>query len=936
MNRKKFNFLSFAALAALILGGVSGLVSCDGGGTPTPDPDPTPSDPVDENFKEVSLPVWQGSEDPAESKVQLSLASELVVSADDPTYFSPYIVRVVNGEVSFISSGGDALLESGETASLMAYGVPSGFTLFASARNASTGASMSGVVAADGSILAPAVSVKTDIVITLSARNDAYTFKSGSQTATGTKFLKKTINLTVVPSGTIARNKSVNYRVLSEQDRNKITGKMEEYALHHGLTGVHFTSNGGQALYSTRVSSPLLNNDSYLASYGFGTSQYGTITAPMDATHEPNTDWAYYNHSLLSPASELGTINYIDSDQAAVSNLYGYISSSFWGVTLNEDYTGTELSNVLARGAPEPVNADEDGIATKWKVKVWVGGDVDDEARGVKAGLNYRTGSSVNSSFDNRPIALEDYITPVKLMATGAIGWYRGEEAAESKQAKTRLVGFSDYFNATSDAEVTTEVDSNATFLSKVSGLTMDASDNSITYEFEDGFDINFARYYLGQLWTNPICEDFVRTIGNGNVIDGAKIYGTSSSTGLTPADTILSVGPYYLEKYTTQTEVVFKRNDSWPLNKDHYDRTLYQVEGYHMRVDSALANDSEEAMRMFEGGYTDSVTLNSDAQFEKYGNDPRLKTILPDGYFGTTFNRMDKALWDSYFGEGGLWYYASGNSELEGALTEGVEVNPFLQNDNYYKALDLGIDRAEYAEAERDFVVYEYFQPGQQVDPTTDAFYNDTDEHKAAIEAVYGDAFDDPSDTADAAAEYMLDALIEELDAGHLELGTGEVPTDFGFTTEVLQSEHYERIGTYQNEFYGRVLSRAINSYRDEDGNNPLLDGEKPRVTFTVTQNSHAYSGAGQNELLFSIWSGAAQSQSVFSISGNDQDSIDYLDILTCNQAAGFELAFAVDTNVPSGVLEYDGMYWSFESLWHATAGTGAIIDADGRGSAA
>lgn len=861
---------------------------------------------------------WIASEDSTSSKIDLSLPDSLIVRADDTKYFAPYIVdQADDGSYSFISSGGDTLLESGKEAKLLAYWVPEDYNLFVSVQD-SNGKAVSGIVLADGSVIAPSVTNKTEYVITLSAVSEGEVL--GTDGESHHKVVKQKLNLTVIPSGSIAANGSFYYPSLSEEERTDITACLEKYAMSHGLTGVKYTANGGYALYNSRVSTPLLDADNYLSDYGFGTAQYGKINSAMET--ESTEAYQWYYHSLLSPSNDLGTVWYINSDKAAVSTQYSYMASSLYGYSLNEDYSAREAQLVLAREDPEPLEVDENGLCKKWKVKVWVGGDADDDAKGVKKGLSFR--SATNSAYDKKDITLEDYLTPVKLMATGSIATYRGSEAAESTQSKTKLVGFSDYYNSTLEA---TDIDDDATFCSKV-GVSIDHSDNSITYEFEGGFDEGFAKYYIDQLWCNPMNEDFVREIGDGDIIKGAQQYGTSPE-GETPASTSLSVGPYYLEKYQTGVEIAYKKNEEWPLKYDNHGREMYQIAGFHFKVDSALTNDEEESMKMFEGGYTDSVSLSTDEQYNKYSTDPRLRKTLPDGTFGTTFNRMDNALWQYYFGEGGLWYDAIGN---DGSLTEGKEVVPIVSNDNYFKALNLGYDRAAYDEVKHQGgIYYDYFMPGQTVNPTTPTYYNDTEQHKQVVEDLYGDSFDDPANSPVEAVSYMQDGIVEELDAGHYDLGTVEEPTDLGFDTSILNSSYYQNLVNYMTEYWGKVFSNAVTSYRGSDGTNPLVDDSgNALVKFEITKNEYSYDGTGQNNLLYGIWSGYSTSQSVFSISGNSSDSIDYLDILSCNKCGGFELSFAVDTSIPSGIIEYDDKYWSFESLWWACNG-GAILDEDG-----
>lgn len=864
---------------------------------------------------------WVGTEDTTASKIQLSLPDSLVVRADNSTYFAPYVVKEKDGKLEHISSGGDTLLESNQEAKLLAYWVPEGFDLFASVRNAKTGSPVIGVVLEDGSVKAPEVTEKTDYIITLSAVSKEKIAGTGEKT---NRILKKNLNLTVVPSGKIKKGTTANYTTLTEKQRTEITANLEEYALEHGLTGVRFQSNGSKVLYRSRLTSPLLSAKRYIPTYGWGIEQYGEITSDLDK--ETNPAYKKYIHSLLSSSSDLGTVNYLNSKDKSVLDLYSYMSSSYYTKTLNSDFTATVEDKSLAREEPIPLNKDEKtGLATKWKIKVWVGGTSDDAAKGVKKGLSFRSGSTKSSAFDKKLITLEDYLTPFKALATGSVGWYRGNEMAESSQGKQRIVGFSDFYKSTENA---TSFPTSEEFSKKV-GVSIDPTDNSVIIEFEQGFDQDFAKYYLDGLYANPMSEDFLKSLGK-NVVEGAKVYGTSPE-GKTPADTSLSVGPYYLEKYTPQQEIVFKKNEEWPLKTDTLGRELYKIPGKYFKVDTALETDREEAMKQYEAGYTDSVTLQTDAHFEKYGNNPSVRTVLPEGTFGTSFNRMDKALWDHYFGEGGIW-----RQEInpDGSLTKGFSVNPVLSNDNYFKALNLGFDRSDYAKTEHDVEVFEYFQPGQKVNPVTSTFYNDTPEHKNAVKNVYGNDFDNIKNAPSKAVQYMQDAIIEELDAGHLDLGTAEKPTDFGFQTSIMNTEMYKRIAKYQNQYWSKVFNEAVTSYVDDNGNNPLVADSKQLVSFTVSTKEYSTDASGQNAILNDIWAGVGNSQSVFSISGNSLDSIDYLDILSCNKVAGFELSFAVDTNVPSGTIEYDGSYWSFESLWWAVNG-GATIDADGRGSA-
>ena len=898
-NSKRLIALSALFLCGgLVLG--SGLTSCG---------------PTEEDLSKKQLVVEN------EGDIDLSLPSHLVVNSVDSTYFSPYVVETDGSSVSPLSSGGDTLMTSGSTAALYAYHVPEGYTLSAKVDGDAV------TLDANGTITANEVSEKTDAVITLFAESPEAILDTGTVDGDGNevlahRVLKKTVNVSVIPQSQLASNSVYQYAsTLDVRERSEVTSQLERYALKNGLTGISLSDNGGYAVYNERVHSPLLDSDSYLPGYGFGTFMYGSLSEPLSG--EQTADYQMYYHSQIDPSQEGGTINYLDSDLAAVNDLYSYMSASYWTTELNEDYTEqVPYQPNLARSAPTPLDMDEaTGTAKTWRIPVWVGGETTDEEAGVMADLSFRTASSTYSSYDKRLITLEDYLTPFKLLATGSIGWYRGEEQAGEATANRQIRGFSNYYSATSKA---TDIDSDEEFSSQV-GVSLDHETNSVIIEFNAGFTQEFAEYQLDSLWSNPMCEDFIRELGNGDIIKGAGIYGTSPSP-LTPVDTSLSVGPYYLERYDSKQTIVFAKNEDWFKTTDAEGREIYQIEGYHIRCNSAIQSDSTALFTAWENNLVESATL-IDEKWEQYQNDPRRRAVLGDNQQKWTFNRMDHWLWNQNFGEGGLWYEAF-NPNGEETWT----VKPISSNDNFFYGLNLGVDREGFAERFHRNPSIDYQNPIAKVNPATGELYNDSPEHAAAMEYVYGDAFNDLSLTTDYAVDFMQNGIIEELEAGHYSLGSGTNPTVVSLGLGSINDVYYrDRVAVIEQN-WADEFQTAVTTYRDENGNNPLVDSNgNPRIVFDI-EAEYVPSDVSQQELITTgMWTGKYDIQYAYLISGNAYDTINNMDILMSDKMGGFELNFATDTTLPSVDIYYDGKYWSFNSLWSACNG-GTVVDDGGK----
>ena len=852
----------------------------------------------------------------------ITLDEGAVIEAETSKYFTVYVARTVDGEISLVSDGGDTLVESGEKLSLYAYGVPEGYTLGVTVLNKLGEKTDDLTIGADGTFTAPEVAAREDFIIQLYAvsPNKDLTFDGKSYN----RIIRKGVNFTVIPEGAKAKNDIYNYTNLDEKARTVGTATLESYAMKHGLTGTTLSSNGTFVLYNDRISSPLLDNNTYLPGYGWGTDLYGKINAPLAG--EQTEAYKNFYHSHITPASDPGIINYLNSDLAIVSDLYTYISANYFYTPLNEDFSAYEYRGQLSRAdKPIAVNPNADGTASKWKIPLRVGADADG-ANGATKGLTYRTNSkdAKLGAFDGTKVTLDDYLTTFKLLATKSIAWYRGGEQAAEKTATRQIKGFSEFYNSTGEA---TALPSNEEF-SKQVGVSIDKSDNSITIEFNAPFSEEFAIYHTNSLWSNPMSESFIKTLGGGNVIEGAKMYGTSPA-GKNIFDTSLSVGPNMPEYYENKKSIVFKKNDQWFQKKDAYNRDIYQIEGYHINVNSAIENDKNASMVAWENNKIDNASVTED-YWDQYTTDPRRKKVEGDRQQKFTYNTSDKVLWEKYWGEGGIWQQEfNPNNEYT------WDTKPITSNRNFFKALNLGIDRVAYADKYHVTTSVDYFNPIAKVNPVTPNLYNESEEHKGVVKKHYGNTLDDLSKSPDYAVDYFDIAILEELEAGHYELGTEDKPTIVNLVVGSIDDVYYkDRLAIIAENWsngFNKAVETHIDPYNDDNTNSWIGANNKPLIKFRL-DSELVQNAVSQDELITKgLWTGRFDIQYAYLITGNAYDTLNGLDILGSNAMGGFELNFGVDTGVPSPEIVWEDQYFSFDGLWQATQG-GVVLDRHGQ----
>ena len=693
--------------------------------------------------------------------------------------------------------------------------------------------------------------------------------------------------------------------------RTEILGQLEKYAMDNHLTGITLFENGGYVKYSSRVTLPTTN---YITGYGFGLLSEGSVDGDLEKEENPN--YKQYLHSATS--SDPKMINARNDTGSQVSDLEGYITSSFWGTKLNSTKDQYVWYPVLAKdkvkfdgvesdfSRPIPVynNAEVKpgtdpnplGLYKTWRIYV---------KTGASDHIQYRyNGASWGTDFDKRNVALEDYEFAYRLLLTGSHNLKRGPEMAGDQTYG--IIGAQAYNTRTknsSDEEAKTLWDS-----MKASGqLGIQTGNDPTNGEYIqltilNAIDRFTAMYTFSSNLLSPIPEDFIRTIGSGSVKDGAPLYGTFNNNESAPAghrdriiDYSLSVGPYMLEEWVKNQTIVFKKNADWN------EEGRYNIKGIKLLVIDA-STDSDAIYKQFNAGLIDSCGIPTKHIKEEMGQ-PRVYKTRGDSTFKLNVNSCTQETWNDLFGPQGK---INKNSNWT--------VKPWMSNDNFLTGLFYSIDRKTFADNRGVQPSINYFSDAYLNDPENGKSYNDSDAHKQAVAA-----YETKNSKGESTYGYSKDkailafkAAVKELVAdGALIKGTQSNPTKINIHIKWM----------YQTDI--KEYGEEIKGYFESAFNDPRVSGGT--VVLNVTQDAVTNWQDVYNEYLmkgqFDLGFGA--------ISGNTYNPLNFLQVLKSDNESGFTLNWGTDTSkvTKNKPLIYDDKMWSFDALW-AVADHGGIVE--------
>ena len=718
--------------------------------------------------------------------------------------------------------------------------------------------------------------------------------------------ITKTLDLSIVDTATLASG-GFNYSSSAGEDaitkRTEILGKLEKYAVESHLTGITLFENGGYVKYRTgseyddRLEIPAKE---YITGYGFGILSEGDIKAPLAA--ETVDAYKYYYHSAQT--SDPAKINAWNATGSQVSDLNGYITSTYWGNKMNSHKDGYDWYPVLAKdgesrptpvysGSPNPL-----GLYKTWKIYVKTGDD----------GVNYRYNGSLtaldSSSFDMRPVALEDYAFVFKLLLTGANKQSRGAEMAADKTYGIK--GAQAYYNRTKDVTDQAEIDNiwNTMVSQDLLGIHTgtDGKGSYIQLEILNEIDAFTAMYTFSSSLYSPIPEDFIKVLApEHTVVKGILNYGVNSTaTGKSIVDNTICCSPYYLETWS-DSYLTFKRNADWFEISTQPDR--HKIQG--IKITTYPNFSQKDLYQLFYEGLLDSCGIPVEYISQEQGK-PSVRSTKGDATFKLNVNSCTQERWNELNSK--LW--KNTGSDL-------WEVKPWMSNENFLNGLYWSIDRQTFAGNKGQQPSIDYFSNAYLSDPEKGVSYNDSQAHKQAIakwhtvREVDGKKVDNYGYDLDKAINCFKNAVNELSSQGKITLGNASNPTPIHIHIRWM---YQTDIADYGNE---------IKSYFETAFNDPKVCNNA--VKLIVDQDA-----VTDWEDVYNVWMMKGRFDLAFgAISGNTYNPLNFLEVLKSDNSSGFTLNWGPDTSKvdTKNPLIYDGHKWAFDALWEVSD-RGGVVD--------
>jgi ABC-type transport system substrate-binding protein len=410
-------------------------------------------------------------------------------------------------------------------------------------------------------------------------------------------------------------------------------------------------------------------------------------------------------------------------------------------------------------------------------------------------------------------------------------------------------------------------------------GIKTYYQDGKAYIEFELNKEVNVfdAMYFLYENAYSPVPESFIQQLGNGNFDEGVKIWGNMSNDGLTPVDTWLSTGPYTIERWDMNQQIVLKKNPYYNLAGDW----KYQIEGIHISILGAASNDYYAAIKEFNNGKLHEIKINSQIANE-YKNDPRALIIPTGSTMKLNFNSCTQEEWESLFGVNG--------TVMQTELYNYWECKPIMSNDDFLKGISYSINRVEYADRFFGIPSNSYFGSNFVADPLSGIMYNDTDYHREAIKEL--------SDGTEYGYNYQY------------------AVSSFKKAAETLIADGYYTYGdvieveiawqTPENKENHSYIKKYI-----EDAWNAADTGLQLNIVF--------WCGAVWSDVYYNKMMCGQYDIGFGSVSGSTINITGNFEMFKSDNSSGFTLNWGCDTNEVSADIYYDGMYWSFDALYEA-----------------
>ena len=702
-----------------------------------------------------------------------------------------------------------------------------------------------------------------------------------------------------------------NLTGISYDDKVDILAQMEGYANKNHLTGVPLYGSGGYTLINDRCDLPLNKGTDgkgdYVTNYGFGLLREGNITTTMSATNEPNSNWGLYYHTATSQARN--KMNPMDADDNSLATMTGYITSTFWSTRLKTDTAGKYTNDYefypsyADCDAPTMVDdGDSDtNSSTTWTFKV---------KTGANSGLKFKTKSTktVNgvaiNTFNDKAVTVEDYIFAMKMLLTQSNGY---SYSSQYSSDVSNIVGATDYYNST---EKTIGTADNEEKWNNVGYTKVD--DETIKVKFVYPTDAFGCMYRMDNNLIAPCNKDFYQTICGTIGSENFKpaLYGTyNSDQTITPADSILSCGPYILSEYdsVTNNEIVFDKNPDWlaaeePTKVDKY----YRIPGVKISINSAMKTDPSANYNNFKAGSVDVSSIPASEATNESSDSTYKHFEVGDSVWKLQVNNCTQTEWDGLFGTEGTVDQAKSTDDY-------YKCKPIMANDNFVNGVYASINRSALAtlmnaDVANSFFSDAYETAGMNADGTiSHKVYNDTDAHKKVMEDYFPDTY---GYSLEGAKTLFGKAIDEELANGDYTAGTADTPTEIHVQVAYQAASQLTDEGAYVK----KNIEDAFNAVGTAKGVKLVIDLFAPDNWYDVY---YSMCLVGQFDFCFA------------SISGGTLDPFNFLNTLRSDNQSTFTLSWGCDTNECTGEIVYNNESYSYNAMYDAVEyGNVNIVD--------
>jgi hypothetical protein len=701
---------------------------------------------------------------------------------------------------------------------------------------------------------------------------------TGCKGATSDSSTTSTSTTSTQPEGAAATG-AFSYVASSYDERAKITDQLESYAIKNHLTGIPVFDDGGASLYSSRLSFPTTKN---VDGYGTGLLREGNITDNTIVDTSTNTAWKWYLHTLET--TDQHSLNELDDDGSVIADLATYFKSGFYAQRLKKDSTGAYTNNYewygsYAKEKPVAVNRDSaTKLASTWKIYVKTGDD----------GLVFRNGSSNSkyNAYDKKGVTLDDYIFALKILLTKKVGYYR---QSQYTNGSSTIKGASAYYNASGDGYSSDAAKKAWANVGYTSGT--DSTGSYIQLTYATPCNDFYAMYYCSDTLLSPINQDFYETVCGKDTDSGfnPNAYGHfSTDLSLTPVDTTLSCGPYMIEQYDSDADLVFKKDDKWVELKD--EPNIYRIKGVKITFDSAMGDDESEQIKQFIANKTDSTGIPSD-YWDTYKDDIRRRDSNGTTSYKLNINSCSQDRWNTLFGTNG--------TITQTADDEAWTCKPIMQNSKFLDGCYVAIDRETVAATVHRNPCDSFLTDAYLYDPENGVSYNSTTYHTDAIADYYPDTY---CYNKEAAITLFKEAGQELINAGSYKYGD-----------TITLSAYWQTAGQVKQ------FGNTVTSYIVDDFNTAC---KSIGLTLAI---DNLY-GAHWYDVYYSHLMVGQFDFGFGSVSGNTLDPVSFFEVLKDDNSSGFTLNWGTDTTVASTDISYDHRTWSFSGLWQAI-NTGTIV---------